>query len=240
VTISAVTGFNTVLATLADGTRIAASGPLGGGGEAAVYASLSSGKGSIVGSLNIVPGTNAPANNTLNGTATWLKPATALSSQATTYADGFGPATLSLFGGRYSGITSGGRVMGLPASVSNAKISFSKGGLEAASLEFSRSATAINPSSTGVVNRVTVAAGTVSVVMPVINSSTGAFSGSAIVPATPSAAARSATFQGQLVNNGTITKGYGFFLLPQIPTGSQTPATAPKLSGKVVFEAQSP
>lgn len=240
VTISAVTGFNILLTALADGSRTAASGPLGDGGEAVIYASLNGGKGSIVGSLTIVPGTNAPANNTLNGTATWLKPAAAQSSQAITYAEGFGPATLSIFGGRYSGITSGGRVGGLPASMNNAKISFSKGGLEAESLEFSRSATVFNPSSTGVVNRVTVAAGTISVVLPLMNASTGAFSGSAIIPATQASAARSMTFQGQLVNNGTITKGYGFFLLPQIPTGSQTPTTVPKLSGKVVFEAQAP
>ncbi len=240
VNISSITGSNVVLGTLADGTRIVTSGPLGSAGEVAFYASLSSGKGSVFGGLFVTAGTNAPLNNTLSGEASWLKPASSQSSQSIPYAAGFGPLPLLISGGRYVVVPSGGRVLGLGASTNNARLIFSKGGLEAESLEFWRSVTVLNPSSTGAINRATVAAGSISVALPLLNTASGAFSGSASVPATPSASVRSITFQGQIVNTGTATKGYGFFLFPQIPTGSQTSVTAPKLSGRMVLEAQLP
>ena len=59
---------------------------------------------------------------------------------------------------------------------------------------------------------------------------TGVFSGSFIIPGT---LARTAPFFGQIVTVGTITQGYGDYLLPTVPGTGQTVVTSPKLSGTV-------
>ena len=50
---------------------------------------------------------------------------------------------------------------------------------------------------------------------------------------------RTVTFSGVIVNDGVTQKGYGCFLLPEMPTASPktTILTSPKLSGSVLLEA---
>jgi len=47
---------------------------------------------------------------------------------------------------------------------------------------------------------------------------------------------RKVPYAGQLVTVHGETKGYGYFLLPTLPTGTEKVETTPKLSGKVVLE----
>ena len=54
---------------------------------------------------------------------------------------------------------------------------------------------------------------------------------------------RLVTFNGMIVNDGTTTKGYGCFLLPEMPVvgpPKTTILTSKKLSGSVLLEAQTP
>ncbi len=53
---------------------------------------------------------------------------------------------------------------------------------------------------------------------------------------------RPASFQGMIVDDGESLKGYGFFLLPQMPTATPrtTPTTSPILSGGVLLETVIP
>ena len=42
-------------------------------------------------------------------------------------------------------------------------------------------------------------------------------------------------FQGQVVTIDGETQGYGYFLMPTLPSGTLTLTTSPKLSGSVLF-----
>jgi hypothetical protein len=69
--------------------------------------------------------------------------------------------------------------------------------------------------------------------MPVLTPSTGAFSGEFTIAGNTAALNRKVAYQGLIVKRGGITRGYGFFLLPELPEGIETLATSPRNSGRI-------
>jgi len=97
-----------------------------------------------------------------------------------------------------------------------------------------------NPSVTGFTNVASFITNTNSVTLPTLTPSTGAFSGDFTIPGTTTALNRKASFSGQivrLIGTTTTMQGYGYFLLPKVPSTGQTVKTSPKLSGRVLLQA---
>ena len=152
------------------------------------------------------------------------------------YAAGFGPVNLQVEGGTPAIVPPRGLVLGLEtlsaSNPANAKLIFSGGGLDA---DFSRDV-AVSPTSSSAKNTATFAAGAPLVRLTTINPSTGSFSGTFVVSGTSRSTDRTVPFQGQVVTFGGQSRGYGYFLMPVLPTGSQSLRTAPQLSGSVILE----
>jgi hypothetical protein len=230
--VSANTGLVSLTTTLADGTRAVASAVLGKSGEVAVYSSTAS--ASLAGKLVLASGTSATGLNSLVGTVSWLKPA----ATGTVYAAGFGPVDLAVAGGEPLAVASGSLVLGLApvttAAPLNGVLSFADGGLDAEGREFSRSV-AVKPTTSVAKNTVTIPTGTPTTTMPTLTPTTGAFSGTFLLTGSSAATNRTVRFQGQVVTINGETQGYGYFLMPTLPSGTLTLATSPKLSGSVLF-----
>ncbi len=254
--VSDTNGALNITGQLPDGSKLLCSTFIGQHGEVLLYTVLHGNKGSIHGPLVVTAATapNAPADNTLAGSLTWLKPTLAATDKDTAYKAGFGPIALAANGSTYDAPDKGQRVLGLPApavmpvTATNAKLAFTLGGLDLAtpsSLEFNQLIRVSNPSTTGLTNTATVAAYNLAtstnlnkVAITTFTAPTGLFAGSFTLPGTP---ARLAPFNGQIVRtfSGSVptTQGYGYFLQPSIPGTGETVATSPKLSGRVVFSA---
>jgi hypothetical protein len=119
-------------------------------------------------------------------------------------------------------------------NVSNAAVGFTLGGLEAEAKEFTQRVRITNPSLTGLTNTATpVIPISNKVTFPTLKADTGEIGGDFTLAGATTALDRKAPFYGQIVTTGAVTKGYGYFLLPKVPVGTQPVATSPKLSGKV-------
>lgn len=218
----ASSGALTVTGKTANGDVISTAGYVGPNGEILVYQSLYSGKGTIMGTLTLNLG-DVLANNEVDGTLTWLKPA----DTSRTYAAGFGPINLSVYG-KYMAISSSGHViLGLP-SVGSANVRFSEGGLDLASINpdvtftFTNSNTVVVPTAGGVNNpgKTTLT----------INVASGAVTGKFVL--LDGTLSRTVNYFGYVIRPSSgNSKAVGYFVLPQIPTGSQTSSTSPILSG---------
>ncbi|MCX6856151.1 MAG: putative Ig domain-containing protein [Verrucomicrobia bacterium] len=241
-------GALTLAGRLPDGSAITGGAFVSKDGEIVLFNPLYANRGSHVGQFNITPSTPV-ANNTILGTTTWSKPAPLTATTTdTVYKDGFGPLTVGAEGGVYVPPAKGALVMGLgPVAVgaNNAALSFDQGGLPPPGL-FNQLLRIANPSPVGLTNTATLplfnAALTPNpnpnrVTMTLLNASTGAIAGSFTIPGATPALNRIAPYFGQIVKIGTSTSAHGYFLLPSIPTGSQTVATSPKLSGSLLFGA---
>ena len=231
---------------LADGSVITCSTFVGQAGEVLVYQSLYRNQGSCIGKLVLTQGAAAPADNTLVGQLTWMKPAPLSGSTDTVYKAGFGPIPLNAIGSTYVPPAKGQRVMGVPNAPDNAKLGFTLGGLDAEAKEFDQLLRINNPSTTGLTNSAAIPAfnsvlspnpNPNKVTMPVLNASTGQFSGEFTLAGTTASLNRKVAYSGQIVKTATGTQGYGYFLLPKVPGTGETVATSPKLSGRVVLEA---
>ena len=137
-------------------------------------------------------------------------------------------------------VAKGSLVFGLdPVSAEapqNAELSFAAGGLDTEDREFSR-LVAVKPTTSVAKHTVTIPLipGTPTTTMPTLNPSTGAFAGTFLLAGSSAATNRSVRYQGQVVTIDGETKGYGYFLLPTLPSGTLTLTTSPKLSGSVFF-----
>ncbi len=219
-TIPATAATFSVAGVLADGTAYTGSSSLGSQGDVLIYQALYTGvKGSILGTLNVLPGTQPlNADSTLSGSLTWTCP----SSTSRTYGSGFGlttPVPLTADGGRYIAPNATTIPPGFVAGTNNANLTFASAhiadGTPAPDLVFT-----IKPGGSATVP-VNAAKTTFSLV-----AGTGAFSGgfTQTAPGT-----RSGTYKGILVNHSGTFTGDGWFTLPQLPS----PATSAILSGKV-------
>jgi hypothetical protein len=221
-------GFSTLKATatntvtisgkLPDNTALTGSTFIGPDGQILIYHRLYKNKGTLVGQHQLL-------GTALTGTLTWSKPLTT----GTTYPAAFGSITVTTEGGKYTPPTAG--QLAMPAA---SKLTFSDGGLAAPG--FTQLVTIANPKPTGLTN-------TAMPSLPLVNTtsilsfsaSSGAFAGSFMIPGATTALNRPAPFFGQLVRIGGTTQGYGYFLLPQVPVGTEKVSTAPKLSGRVLL-----
>ncbi len=220
---------------LPDGSALIGSTFVGAGGEVMVFQLLYGKKGSLVGSFTLTP-QSPVTDNSAAGTLDWMKPAQPVTSKDTIYKAGFGPLGVAVDGGAYVAPPAGQRVLDLPAEVSpatNAKLAFTLGGLDVAGPEFDQPLRIDNPKPTGLTNIAKIETPVNATRVTSLNAATGAFAGSFVIPGASTALNRPAAFQGQIVCIGGTTQGYGFFLLPQVPTGSEKVSTAPKLSGVV-------
>ena len=231
-------GTLTLAGKLPDGNAVTGGTHVGPNGEVLLFNLLYGNRGSHVGRLDITK-TTPVTSNTLTGTTSWLKPGplTATSSD-TVYKAGFGPLNVDAQGGVYIPPTAGNLVMGLPvvpSNQSNAKISFSEGGIATRnsfhqSLRFFTKTPQDSISLVGVLPPLTN-----STQLTAVDSKKGTFSGSFTIDGATPALNRPAPFYGQIVKIGATTGGYGYFLLPKVPVPPEKVSTAPKLSGRVVL-----
>ena len=109
----------------------------------------------------------------------------------------------------------------------DAVLSFAQGGLTEV---FTQTLTI---AATGLTNKATIGTPLMNAPLPVIAPATGAFSGSFTIPGATAPLNRPAPFFGQIVRIGSITQGYGYFLLAKVPVGTESVTASPKLSGAV-------
>lgn len=173
-------------------------------------------KGSLAGSLTIGLGTDAlnDADNNVTGTLTWSRPADG-SATARIYKNGFGPVNVLVAGNRFAATP---LILGVTAGTKNANLNFTQAGIADPGL--------LIEVNIGNANAITFPAGSPASSSLKVTAASGEFSGSFKIDAT-----RTVTFQGIVVQNGAVQKGFGFFMLPQTAA-----ASSPILSGKVVFQ----
>lgn len=215
----APTGSLSLAGKLPDGTVITGGSFIGQRGQVLVNQLLYANKGSLIGQLSI------SAEQAITGVLTWSKPVTA----DTNYKLGFGPLNVIAAGGAYVAPATGTRVMQLANTTANANLTFALGGLT----EFiTQPVTITNTGGTN--NKASIDAPVQNTItMPVLNATTGAFSGSFIIPGATAPLNRLAPYFGQIVKIDGLEKGYGYFLLPKVPVGTEKVTTSPKLSGTV-------
>jgi autotransporter-associated beta strand protein len=256
-TVNAGTGRTKVSGRLSDGTAFTTATYVGPDGQVAIFRPIYSSKarGSVLGSLIIdkktvsatPAGTLVDAfdqDNTLEGEVSWWKPAQA----GRAYAAGFGPIDLTAVGSRYVAPGTGVRVMGLvdpvfPSTI-NSVVELVEANVENAGLV----TTVPAPNQTGfnvAINNRAVA--------DVLNNPrrmtltinartgllTGRFSLSEAHPhgGTPSQVNRTVSYQAMIIGNGVTQQGFGYFLLPQLPSSQfESTSVTPILSGQVTFD----
>ena len=227
--VNEATGVLNITGSLPDGSPLLCSTFVGQKGEVLLYQSLHANRGSCFGKIEIVK-VNAPADNTLSGNLTWLKPASLPAAKDLVYSSGFGalPLSLTALGGALPTPLKGQRLLGVPDAADNARLVF---GGTSANAAFNQLLRIINPNNTtGTTNTATISLpNTNSVALPTLTFATGDFKGSFVLPGTTLATNRIAPFFGQLVRTGGTIKGYGYYLMP---TGTPT-TTSTRVSGSV-------
>jgi hypothetical protein len=196
-------------------------------------------RGALAGVLSVEAG-ETPVSNVVRALYSfepyWYKPMSPGNERDTIYAGGIGGLVMQVEGGGYPVPALGAVVMELPNEDANASLRFLLGGLAD---EASYALSLRNPSATGrkqtatflppVQNQLT---------LTIPNAATGAFSGSFTLAGTTASTNRKVSYQGQIVKIGEEIKGYGFFLLPELPDAAgETLKNTPKWSGQVVLEA---
>lgn len=214
----------------ADGSLVSSAAFLGPNGEILVHAQTYAKLGAVFG---ILGQTNDPndnyTENSISGSLFLTKPQT----PGRTYPDPLPAVELDTAGKYLSFAATGTIILGLPSSDDPSTLDFYDGGISAAS---------INPD---LVDLVTFARPSLKAGVPLagsaqnpgrvsltINAATGAVSGMFKL----NDAGRNAMykFQGMIIRRADgSTTANGYFLLPQIPVGIQTPANSPILSGSV-------
>ncbi len=232
------TGALNIAGSTSDGESITSASFVGPDGEIMFFQSLykTVAKGSILAEGQI---DDSLAGNPLGGEGTWSRPENP-SSTHRRYKDGFGPVDVIIAGGLYA---PGANLLGATA----ADLNFEEGGIELASRNPNRSFSVASGSTLPVPSSSTPAL----TVFKGVNLATGAFNGSASLadddPTTPGVVKadeykRTLSFKGLVVPIGGELVGYGFFVIPQIPTLAPptTTSTSPELSGSVLFEKTAP
>lgn len=228
----------TVVGKTADGNAITTAGFIGPNGEVLVYQVLYSKLGSLVGRLAITPDSGELyTENTIEGSLTWLKP----QSVTRTYPFGFGPLTMSVYGKYLARASSFWNLTGMPNPMLPASLNFADGGVEqsaivpdVSSFTFTNTGKVAMPTAGSVENP-----GRTTLVIPFIANATigrnGNIKGTFRLVDGP--LVRNVTYQGMIIRTpDNSTKAFGYFLLPQIPQGSQKPTTTPILSGQVTIQ----
>ncbi len=218
----------------ADGQAMVSSGPLGPNGEIAVYAPQHANKGSVLGVCELAEDADGVfSDNEISGALSWQKPAT----KGRTYAAAFGPVELEVTG-RYLAQSSKGQVvLGLP-DLGEFDAEFAEGGIgesatvaDVEGMEWTEKFAVVMP-----------AAGNAAGLKLKINKSTGAVSGTFTLKETaPPLTRKNVKVAGQIVRTADDeTRAVGYFLLPQMPQGSEKASQTPILSGAVYLVQPAP
>lgn len=239
----ATTGTLSVSGVVADGTPFTTAGFVGPEGEVLVYQMLYTNKGSILGLLDIAPGSLSDfSDSTLTGSAIWTRDPVIPSTVNRTYTAGFTNASMTAFGGRYKVIAATEIMMYLPDQAGNAILDFNQGGLGS-------NANDPVPDCTLQLKKVGI------VVYPNPNTNvislkpyptTGLFTGGFTLTqknnnlAVPKDEKRTATFAGMFVKDASGQTGYGHFILPELSTPATAVTLTKKLSGQVIIDAAPP
>jgi hypothetical protein len=238
------TGAATGVLILADNSQVTFGGSLEQAGQLTLHRVLYKGAGSVLGLISIDADTGDLAMSEIS----WLKHAVA---KDLVYGKGFGPLQLSTLGRKYSIPSATELPLRADAGAGNAALSFAQGGapdpatrLNTTALEIEATKVTLSLPNPGNV-RMVIDAGRVG--RPFLPGVTASFRGSfdltdadnSLTPARN--LNRKADFKGMIVDDGTELKGYGFFILPKMPTSSPrtTLRTAPRLSGSVLLETVS-
>lgn len=251
--IVAPTGVTSGVITLSDETKVTFSAPLEHMGNLGIFKLLYANLGSVIAVLHI----DTAAGNALDdSTVDWFKTGTTTGTDRA-YKAGFGPLALVTVGRLYSiPATATTLSSWLTAGTNNAKLTFAEGGAPSPSTRLNTSKVTIVAGSpkAATINAsfnpgkatlsLTPGAGTV-FTAGVTGSFTGTFKlTDTDTSVTPNKSLdRSVIFNGMIVNDGTSTKGYGCFMLPEMPVvgpPKTTILTSKKLSGSVLLEAQTP
>ncbi len=237
------TGTVTVSGTLADGTAFSTASFVGPQGQLAVFRTLYSNTGSILGTHQIASGTGTVTDYALPAAFSWLKKNQA-PKVVYSYGAGFGPIDLAVAGSRYDPllITSAVNVLGSDVATADTKLDFSDAGLGVA---------ATNPDVTFTLNAANKAVFTTNLgkVKLTVTKSTGRFSGTYSIvddiDASPVVrnVSRTGRFNGVVVRNtaGTTGEGRGYHLLSELPVLPTTSTAKTQiLSGPVVLSDVTP
>jgi|GEM_PF-762342 len=246
----AATGAATGVIVLADNSKLTIGGPLEQNGHLSVFSVLYKGAGSLLGIFSIeapvtVEEVSSTSGNLAMSEFSWFKSEVA---KDRAYSTGFGPLNLDTVGRKYTTPASDELALGAQAGPGNARITFFDGGapdpdtrLNLDTIEIGLKKTLIAEPNPGKVKLTVVAGAPGKFKAGVSGSFKGSFeltdSDTSITPTKD--LKRTAAFQGMIVDDGESMKGYGFFLLPQMPTASPktTAKTSPILSGGVLLEA---
>jgi hypothetical protein len=236
----AAAGATTGVLVTADNNKITFGGALEIDGKFTLFGPLYKGAGSVVGLLSIDSATNDLALSEVS----WFKDVVA---KDLVYGDGFGPLELTTIGRKYTTPALTALALGATAGPGNAKITFNEGGapspatrLDTSNLQIALTKVTVATPNPGKV-ALSIDKGKPGLFTP---GTSGSFKGNFEVTDSDTSVTpnknlvRKSEFQGMIVDNGTEVKGYGFFLLPKMPTASPktTLATSPRLSGSVLLE----
>ncbi|MCX6855640.1 MAG: choice-of-anchor D domain-containing protein, partial [Verrucomicrobia bacterium] len=228
-------GLLTTAGRLPDGDTFTISSLLGPNGEVALF-NVVTGRSSLHGSTQINPGATNAANTLATGSLTWTRPATTIgaTTKTTLYAAGFGPIALTCEGGRYTAPVAPGLLMGKAPGTGNAMLRFYDANIGGP------------PSPADCAVTLTTSKATVGTTTTFTNiaitGATGSFTGGfrlkdnhPFLSGAPSIT-RSVTFQGLIVPTASGQRGYGYFLLTQLPVNTFPTPPTPSLSGGVELE----
>lgn len=235
VTVAAVSGVATVAGMTSDGEKLAGTAFLSPEGRLVLHQVLYKNKpqGSMNGEIVLEVGAveTDPRDNPVSGSLSWVRPQM---PRPRLYAAGFGPVDLQVLGGFYQpqtlpvGLTEPGQV----------RLVFTEAGLPAVR----EPGVAFDVDTRGRLFpplKLDNPAGTTLKYVPATGMFDGRFSlEDPITVSPPPVMKRSATFRGLVVPDGGTQRGYGAFILQQLPSAAAgtTVKTSPFLSGNVVFE----
>lgn len=249
------TGAATWTGKMADGSAVTLSTTVGSAGDIPLHKMLYTNLGAVHGWIKLSADSGTPQQNggrpLLDGVLDWNKRA---QSTGTNYKSGFALHDQTVIGGRYAAPLPNLPVFGLTdpgLGHTNVKLVFTEGGLSgpapivSAVMAGNVSNVPLRISKT---NAVTIPAATnMGGVTLLLTASTGAISGHFVLKNDPdltdhvgprATLSRTVNYYGLLVPR--VGKGFGYFMLPQLPADGPpktTLITSPQLSGQVLLEA---
>lgn len=221
----------------ADGEKLTGSAFISKTGDVAIYQPLYKTKpgGAMLGVLQLQLG-DLPADasdNRLDGMLSWNRPPTS-TKNARVYKGGFGIVEVAVFGGRYLP-----KPLALDvAAASDIALTFGEAG----------PAPSRNPDAefdVALKNKLTLVGSSATGTTLKADAAKGGFSGKFVLEDVsprppPPVVKRPVSFEGMVVPTDGGLRGYGFYLLPQLPSNEAepptTPTTSPVLSGTVHLE----
>ncbi|MEN3940755.1 Ig-like domain-containing protein [Prosthecobacter sp. SYSU 5D2] len=250
-------GTATLVGRTADGKSFTVPTILGPRGDLPIFSPFAVKTSSLVGipKIDIPEAPSATVLNSITGAVSWMKPPAETKSKDRAYRDGFEAFDLTLSGGMYLAPASGGVVAGLADNgtsdtQANAWLTFSGGGLLVDDID-TFPFTIMNKKDTGIKQTVIVPKSTPktpdtnpnpnTVTFKLLSKPAGYFSGTFTLPNEVKSLTRKTPFQGTFVRHSDGSwERVGFFLLAELPEGSEKVTTSPQNSGLIELLAAPP